>query len=376
MTGTSTPRPRELAHHLRDGGRGLLRVDGDPDELRAGVGEAGDLDRGRVGVGRVRVRHRLDDDRVGAADEHAADVDADGRPAPRAEGVGRGHRPSARQEPPHRIRTMSKPLTQIRNAKRNAKPTTYVSRSARRLIRAPKTDFRTIISIRPPSSGGKGRMLTRARFADRTRRDVERQDRARRRRRCRRSGSRCRSGRRPAAPPSGCRRSLPTRSPSPARISPNQWVVCCAADPDRGGQVPAVVAVEHRREAVRAAADAERALRRPAGGVARRGVDLGPAAERDRDRLERSVRPLDRERDRLADVLLEVVEGVPVAEELVLVAVDREDRVARPEPGRRRGRAGLDLEEPDADERRREPGDQGEDQERGQRGSSRRPRRG
>ena len=70
-----------LADHLGDGRRGLLRVDGDAHELRAGVGEPRDLDRGRVRVGRVGVRHRLDDDRVGAAHEHAADVDADGRPA-------------------------------------------------------------------------------------------------------------------------------------------------------------------------------------------------------------------------------------------------------------------------------------------------------
>ena len=64
---------------LGHGRGGLLGVDRDPDELAAGVGEPGDLDRRRVGVGRVGVRHRLDDDRMGAADEDAADVDADGR---------------------------------------------------------------------------------------------------------------------------------------------------------------------------------------------------------------------------------------------------------------------------------------------------------
>ena len=46
-------------------------------------------------IGRVGVGHRLDDDRVGAPDEDAADVDADGRPASRAERVGRGHGPAA-----------------------------------------------------------------------------------------------------------------------------------------------------------------------------------------------------------------------------------------------------------------------------------------
>ena len=85
MTGTSTPRPSELPHHLGDRSGGLLGVDRDADELRPGVGESGDLDRGRVGVCRVGVRHRLDDDRVGAPDEDAAHVDADGRSSPRAQ---------------------------------------------------------------------------------------------------------------------------------------------------------------------------------------------------------------------------------------------------------------------------------------------------
>ena len=75
----------DLADHLGDGGGGLLGVDRDADELRAGVGEPRDLDRGRVGVGGVGVRHRLDDDRMRAPDEHAADVDADRRAAARPE---------------------------------------------------------------------------------------------------------------------------------------------------------------------------------------------------------------------------------------------------------------------------------------------------
>ena len=43
----------------------------------------------------------------------------------------------------------------------------YVSCSARTLIRAPNSRFSVMISIRPPSSGGKGRMFTTARLADR-----------------------------------------------------------------------------------------------------------------------------------------------------------------------------------------------------------------
>ena len=42
-----------------------------------------------------------------------------------------------------------------------------MSCSARTLIRAPKKRLSVIISIRPPSSGGNGRMLTTARLADR-----------------------------------------------------------------------------------------------------------------------------------------------------------------------------------------------------------------
>ena len=55
----------DLADHLGDGGGGCVGVDRDPDQLRAGVREPGDLDGGRVGVGGIRVRHRLDDDRDG-----------------------------------------------------------------------------------------------------------------------------------------------------------------------------------------------------------------------------------------------------------------------------------------------------------------------
>ena len=57
---------------LRDGSRRFGGVDGNPHKLGAGVGKRFDLcDRGRH-VGRVRVRHRLDDDRRAAADAYAA----------------------------------------------------------------------------------------------------------------------------------------------------------------------------------------------------------------------------------------------------------------------------------------------------------------
>ena len=69
----------DLADDLGHRGGGRLRVHRDPDELGAGMGQPGDLDRGRVRIGRVRVRHRLDDDRVGAPDEHATHVHADRR---------------------------------------------------------------------------------------------------------------------------------------------------------------------------------------------------------------------------------------------------------------------------------------------------------
>ena len=60
---------------LRDGGGGALVRHGDADDLRACVGQAGDLlDRG-PGVGGVGVRHRLDDDVGVAADLDVADVD-------------------------------------------------------------------------------------------------------------------------------------------------------------------------------------------------------------------------------------------------------------------------------------------------------------
>ena len=60
-----------------DGLGGVVVVDGDADELRAGAGECGDLLDGALDVGGVGVGHRLDDDRGGGADANLADVDGD-----------------------------------------------------------------------------------------------------------------------------------------------------------------------------------------------------------------------------------------------------------------------------------------------------------
>ena len=73
-----------------------------------------------------------------------------------------------------RARAMSKPVTQIRNANRNDEPDEVGQPLGPELIRAPKKRLSTIISIRPPSRGGNGRMLTRARLADRMAGHVER----------------------------------------------------------------------------------------------------------------------------------------------------------------------------------------------------------
>src|SRR5690606_24428362 len=74
------------AQPLHDAGnrlRGRLVVDGDAHDLAAGVGQGTDLLHGRVHVGRVRVGHRLDYDRMVSADKNAADVDhAAAAPAP------------------------------------------------------------------------------------------------------------------------------------------------------------------------------------------------------------------------------------------------------------------------------------------------------
>ncbi len=84
----------------------------------------------------------------------------------------------------------------------------------------------------------------------------------------------------------------------------------------------------------------------------------------------------DGQHDRLAGALAQPVQRVRTGDELVALAVDGKDRVARLEPRHGGRRVGLDLVEPDADERRREPGDPGEDDERERRRSSPRRRPG
>ena len=70
----------ELAADDRDrSGRGLV-VDGDPDQLATGVCQGSDLQRGRVGVGRIGVGHRLHHDRLIETDRHATDDHARGHP--------------------------------------------------------------------------------------------------------------------------------------------------------------------------------------------------------------------------------------------------------------------------------------------------------
>ena len=63
---------------VRHGGGGLVAVDGDAHDLRAGARQRRDLLRRRLHVGGVGVGHRLHDDRCAAADGDLADVDGDG----------------------------------------------------------------------------------------------------------------------------------------------------------------------------------------------------------------------------------------------------------------------------------------------------------
>jgi hypothetical protein len=60
---------------MRNGGGGLIAVDGDAHQLRAGLGKRRDLDGGGAHIGGVGVGHRLNDNRRVAADDNAANAD-------------------------------------------------------------------------------------------------------------------------------------------------------------------------------------------------------------------------------------------------------------------------------------------------------------
>ena len=74
--------PVQTVADARDGGRGLVAVDGDADDFGTGARERRDLSHRRVHIGRVRVGHRLDHDGSAAADHHRPDAHADA-PVPR-----------------------------------------------------------------------------------------------------------------------------------------------------------------------------------------------------------------------------------------------------------------------------------------------------
>jgi hypothetical protein len=69
------------AHDLGHGGRRLFVVHRNAYELRAGSSERNDLRRRRRSVGSIGVRHRLDDDRIGAAYRDGANPSCGGLPA-------------------------------------------------------------------------------------------------------------------------------------------------------------------------------------------------------------------------------------------------------------------------------------------------------
>ena len=88
------------------GGRALVAVDGDADDLGAGFRQRGDLRDRAVDIGGVRVGHRLDDDRRVAADHDAAHIHADGPPPRQGRGLisGHGRAPLDKDEPAMRWR--------------------------------------------------------------------------------------------------------------------------------------------------------------------------------------------------------------------------------------------------------------------------------
>ena len=69
------PHHRQLVDDARHRGGGLGIVHGHPHQFRAGPPQFGDLPGGRGHVGGVGIGHRLHDDRCGATDLHAADLD-------------------------------------------------------------------------------------------------------------------------------------------------------------------------------------------------------------------------------------------------------------------------------------------------------------
>ena len=80
---------RQSVADVRHGLGRLVAVHGNAHDLRAGAGQRRALAGCRVRVGRIRVGHRLHDDRRVAANGDATDLDGDGRPA-RGEGAGHG----------------------------------------------------------------------------------------------------------------------------------------------------------------------------------------------------------------------------------------------------------------------------------------------
>ena len=143
-----------------------------------------------------------------------------------------------------RIRAMSKPVIQMRNANRNTNPTTYVSRSARRLIRVAE-DRLEHDHQHPAAVERRERQDVHEREVGRQDAgDVERHDRPAPRRTRRRSASRCPTGPETGGGAVGFADDRGARSPSPPRISPNQRMVSLDPDCDRGRQIAPCTAGE------------------------------------------------------------------------------------------------------------------------------------
>ena len=78
MIGTRTPNLSQRVDDLRNGRGGLVGVDGDADQFGAGASQRHHLIDGRRDIGGVGVGHRLDNDRMGAADFDSADINDNG----------------------------------------------------------------------------------------------------------------------------------------------------------------------------------------------------------------------------------------------------------------------------------------------------------